>query len=204
MVCKQVAREKQFRHNSWVSAWQRVISRAGCASSAEPPYSGLAAPGAQHGNARGKRGDIITVMPDGRVLILDAVVTHPAAASYVAAASQTTGAAAARAERDKGRKYADMAQEDAGYEFVPLAVESYGRLGGAASSFLSSLGDIAAADGRVSKAAFMRSARAELSCQLCRGNGRMIYASTCVIVRARGRTFTPGSPVVPVADAGYV
>jgi hypothetical protein len=100
-------------------------------------------------------------------------------------------------------EYADMAQEDAGYEFVPLAVESYGRLGGAASSFLSSLGDIAAADGRVSKAAFMRSARAELSCQLCRGNGRMIYASTFVIVRARGRTFTPGSPV-PVADAGYV
>jgi hypothetical protein len=49
----------------------------------------------------------------------------------------------------------------------------------------------------------MRSARAELSCQLCRGNGRMIYASTFVIVRARGRTFTPGAPV-PVADAGYV
>jgi hypothetical protein len=96
-----------------------------------------------------------------------------------------------------------MAQEDAGYEFVPLAVESYWRLGGAASSFLSSLGDIVAADGRVSKAAFMRSARAELSCQLCHGNGRMIYASTFVIVRARGRTFTPGSPV-PVADAGYV
>jgi hypothetical protein len=56
-----------------------------------------------------------------------------------------------------------MAQEDAGYEFVPLAVESYGRLVGAASSFLSSLDDIAVADGRVSKAAFMRSARAELS-----------------------------------------
>jgi hypothetical protein len=60
-----------------------------------------------------------------------------------------------------------------------------------------------AADGRVSKAAFMRSAPAELSCQLCRGNGRMLYASTFVIVRARGRTFTPGSPV-PVAGAGYV
>jgi hypothetical protein len=37
----------------------------------------------------------------------------------------------------------------------------------------------------------------------CCGNGRMIHASTFVIVRARSRTFTPGSPV-PVADAGYV
>jgi hypothetical protein len=149
MVCKQVARENQFHHNSWVSAWRRVISRAGCASSAEPPYSGLATPGAQRGNTCNNRGDIITVMPDGRVLVLDTVVTHPAAASHVAAASQTTGTAAARAERDKRREYADMAQEDAGYDFVPLAVESYGRLGGAALSFLSSLGDIAAADGRL-------------------------------------------------------
>ena len=54
---------------------------------------------------------------------------------------------------------------------MPLAMESYGRLGREASRFLSDLGDIAASDGRLRKAAFVRSVRQELSCALCRGNG---------------------------------
>jgi hypothetical protein len=67
-----------------------------------------------------------------------------------------------------------------GYTFVPLAMESYGRLGKEASGFLSKLGDIAAAGSRgVSKAAFVRAAQQ--------------------LVRAGGRGFLPGSDV-PVAE----
>ena len=60
---------------------------------------------------------------------------------------------------------------------MPLAMESYGRLGREASRFLSDLGDIAASDGRLRKAAFVRSVRQELSCALCRGNGGMYFDS---------------------------
>jgi hypothetical protein len=72
-------------------------------------------------------------------------VTHHAAATYVLAASRTPGAAAALAERNKRREY-EASGDGAGHDFVPLAVESYGRMGVEASRFLSALGEIA--DGR--------------------------------------------------------
>ena len=69
---------------------------------------------------------------------------------------------------------------DVGYDFIPLAGESFGWWGLEASRFLSDLGDVAAAGGTASKATFVRSARQELSCALCRGNGRMY---TCFATR---------------------
>ena len=74
-----------------------------------------------------------------------------------------TGCAAERMERKKRSEF-ERFGSGAGYDFVPLAMESYGRLGREASRFLSDLGDIAASDGRLRKAAFVRSVRQELSC----------------------------------------
>ena len=66
----------------------------------------------------------------------------------------------------------EVAQMDgAQHEFVPFAVESFGHLGEDALAFLSTLGDTVAQGGRVSKAAFVKSAFQEISCTLQRGNG---------------------------------
>jgi hypothetical protein len=175
-----------MRHNIVVSAGRRVLLKACCPTSVEPPYSGLGG----GGDAGQRRGDIFTIKPDGSVVVIDVVVTHPAAASYADAASKRNGWAAARAEAEKRREFEAMGV-GGGYEFVPFAVESFGRLGVAASRFLSGLGDLAAADGRVSKAQFVRNAKRELSVALCRGNALAYQSSMGTIVRARGRAYQP-------------
>ena len=60
------------------------------------------------------------------------------------------GSAAAQAERLKHTDYEQFGS-GVGYAFLPLAMESYGRLGRDASCFLFGLGDIAASDGHVRK-----------------------------------------------------
>ena len=148
-----------------------VAQLLGCASSVEPAYSNLAAH--HSGNPGLRRGDILAViiMPDGHIAVLDCVVTHPAGSSYLPNASQTAGFAAARAEQLKHTDFEQFGQ-GAGYEFVPVAIESYRRLGHEASRFLLELGNIAASDGHVRKGAFVRSVQQELSssCAPCPGN----------------------------------
>ena len=85
--------------------------------------------------------------------------------------------------------------DGAGYDFVPLATESFGRLGKAAARFLSDLGEVAARDGRASKGAFVRSALATVSCALCRGNARVYRHAMCAVACAVGRQFLPGCDV---------
>ena len=76
-------------------------------------------------------------------------------------------------------------------------------MGREASRFLSDLGDIAASDGRLRKATFVRSVRQELSCALCRGNGGMYFHSTFSIARAVDRQFVPGC-ACPIDESGEV
>ena len=113
-------------------------------------------------------------------------------------ASEHAGHAAQRAEDGKVRafrKFADAGQ----YEFVPFALESYGRLGVSGQSFLKRLGDIAAGRGNISKSALICSAYREVSCALQRGIGLMYARSTMNIARASGRHYEPGC-AVPVQD----
>jgi hypothetical protein len=164
-------------------------------------YSILAAPGTP-GAASQRRGDILVVWPDGRLRILDCVVTHPAAASYVRDAAEAGGSAAAKAETRKRTEFAEVGEGSA-FDFVPLAVESYGRMGFAASRFLSELGDLVEASGRVSRAVFVRNVRRELSCALCKGNARMYYNSLSRVALHVGHNYRPGcdEPVEgPVED----
>jgi hypothetical protein len=137
-------------------------------------------------------------MPSGRVAVLDCVVTHPAAASYVEDAAVTTGSAAAKAEARKRRDFRVLAAGSA-YDFVPLSVESYGHLGVAASRFLSEVGELVAEGNRVSKTAFVRGVLRELSCALCRGNARMYLKSFSYVAQNVGTGFQPGVDV-PVED----
>jgi hypothetical protein len=200
LSCKHNAGVASMRHDILVSTWRRAIHRAGCATSVEPPYNSLAAAGAQ-GVAGLRRGDILTVWPDGRVRVMDCVVTHPAAASFVHDAAEVAGSAAAKAELRKQRAF-DEFGEGSAYDFIPLAVESFGRMGSAASRFLSELGDLAAGEGnRVSKAAFVRGVRRELSCALCKGNARMYYKSLSRIAVNVGSDFHAGCDA-PQEDPG--
>ena len=113
-----------------------------------------------------------------------------------------------------------IAGDGAGYTFVPLAMESYGRLGKEAARFLGKLGDIAALEGRMTKAAFARTAHRRISCAIVRGNAsvcnkreawpgpkrgirirtmqdRPRYGDVAArIVQAGGHAFVPGSDVV--------
>jgi hypothetical protein len=240
MLCKHVAKMTQLRHDIVVSAVRRVISRASCPSSLEPPYRHLRAqqlphappaaqaqpaapaqlqpqqqhpPQAQGANpappvqpqprrARAdpglRRGDIMAILPGGQIDILDIVVAHTARRDYLGQSCTRAGYAAQRAADDKVRdfkKFGDAGQ----YEFVPFAVESYGRLGVSAQNFLKRMGDVAAGRGKISRSAFVKSAYREVSCALQRGIGMMYARSTVNLARASGRHFMPGCDV-PVQE----
>jgi hypothetical protein len=57
------------------------------------------------------------------------------------------------------------------------------------------MGDVAAGRGKISKAAFVKSAYLKVSCALQRGIGMMYARSTVNIARAAGRHFMPGFDV---------
>ena len=83
-------------------------------------------------------------------------------------------------------KECDTIAFGASYQFVPLAVDSFGRLGKEAARFLDDVGDVAAADSCASKDTFVRIVRQELSCALCRGDARMYDNSRISVARGVG------------------
>ncbi len=176
MSCRLAAPDLTLRHDIIVSTWRRGARRAGLATCMEPCYRGLAAPGAEAAAGR-RRGDLLVVMPDARIIVADAVVTHPAAATYVSAAARTSRAAAERAATAKRNSFAELSAGGDGYSFVPLAMETYGTLGHEAARFLTELGDAVAANGRVSKEKFVRGMRQELSCALARSVSRALVTA---------------------------
>ena len=89
----------------------------------------------QRADAGQRRGDIMAVLPGGQIDIVDVVVTHPVRHGCLRQACTRTGLAAQRAEENKlkaFRRFGDAGQ----YGFVPFALESYGRLGASAQTFL--------------------------------------------------------------------
>ena len=65
------------------------------------------------------RGDILATMPDGRLLALDAVVTHSGATSYADGASKTNGHAAAGSARAKRTAFASNSEGVGEYDIRP-------------------------------------------------------------------------------------
>ena len=131
-------------------------------------------------------------MLPSKLTVLGCVVTHPTAASYVNATHKKPGVAAARAEQDKRTAF-ERFGGGADFDFVPLATESFGRLGVGASRFLSALGSIAEGRGfGVSKERFVRHARQELGCALVRGNALVHGRFMMQYARITGKRFTLG------------
>ena len=82
-----------------------------------------------------------------------------------------------------------------GYAFVPLSVETYGRMGKPAMEFLNTLATIASTEGSVDKDLFMTNALKELSIGLCRGNGVMYRRGVTALARVTGTALMMGLPV---------
>jgi hypothetical protein len=81
-----------------------------------------------------------------------------------------------------------------GTPFIPFSVETYGRLGKPAISFLGQLGMEAKEAGRkVSMSRFVDAAIWELSVGLCRGNYQMYRASLGLLAGLSRRGFREGA-----------
>jgi hypothetical protein len=122
-----------------------------------------------------------------RLVVGDVSVIHPAAASFAGGAARTPGFAAAARDASKRRAYR---QVYSALPFVPMSVESFGRLGAPALMLLGDLADQAVQAGGpgLSPAAFILGALRELSVALCRGKASLYRSGAYVATRAAGRT----------------
>jgi hypothetical protein len=180
MTCSSVQGKATMRHYILKGILRRAIRSAGDASTLEPTLCRL--PGLEAGaygasggtEAAGLKacGDILLALESG-MSVVDVPITHPSGVANRAAAATTDGAAAARRDREKRQTYGQL--EPNGYPFIPLSVETYGRLGNPAISFLGQLGlEAKEAWRKVSKSGFVAAAIREISVGLCRGNYQII------------------------------
>jgi len=195
LTCNSLSGAITLRHDILTGIWRRIAGRAGVATSSEPELRPLRGRLDRSRNA-GDRGDILLALQRA-LTVGDVSVIHPAAQTYARAAARTAGSAAAVRDRQKRARY-DQAVNGS-YAFVPLSVESYGRLGEPAMRLLNTLADSAAAGGVVVKGDFVRNALRELCFGLCRGNGIVYRAGFKMLARASGRAFLSGADV-PFAD----
>lgn len=122
----------------------------------------------------GKRPDGLTLFPysSGKCLIWDATCTDTFADSNLIQSALVSGHAARSAEERKRRHYADLS---ARYRFEPIAVETSGVLGPAASSFIKELGrKITARTGERRESAWLFQ---RISIAVARGNAASILAT---------------------------
>ena len=140
-----------------------------------------------------QRGDLLAFLP-GRPVVMDVCVTHPLAASDVAAAARTTGATAEAKDALKRNKYSRTGT--GACSFVPLSHETYGRAGPEAFALLNEIAEYAAGIGSGSKKLFTENAMRDLSTTLCRGVARQVIASMPLQARMDGRAVLPGLPVL--------
>ena len=129
LSCRQ-SEGRHYRHSSLNDIIHRALSAAKIPSRLEP--AGVF-------RSDGKRPDGITLVPweRGKLFVWDATCTDTFAPSYLARATNESGAVAAMAETRKKGKYATM---DPSHSFQPITVETTGVFGPETLSFISALG----------------------------------------------------------------
>ena len=122
----------------------------------------------RHAQAREEaRGDALLAMPKG-MLVLDVNIVHAPAIAFLegtvatGSSSDVVGAAATIGEKDKEDEYRRDIDGGA-YEWVPVVMESGGRLGKGSMRVLNRLATIAAESDGVEKHVFVRRAQEALS-----------------------------------------
>ena len=129
LSCRQ-SEGHHYHHSSLNDIIHRALSAAKILSCLEP--AGVF-------RSDGKRPDGITLVPwkRSKLLVWDVTCTDTFAPSYLARATNESGAVAAMAETRKKGKYATM---DSSHSFQPIAVETTGVFGPETMSFISALG----------------------------------------------------------------
>jgi hypothetical protein len=134
----------------------------------------------------GAWGNVMFMFPR-RLVVCDVSDIHPAAASFAVGAARTPGFAAAARDASKWRAYRHVSSA---LPFVPISVESFGRLGAPALTLLGGLAGQAVLAGGpdLSRAAFISGALWELCVALCLGNASLCRLGAYVGARATGWT----------------
>jgi hypothetical protein len=107
-------------------------------------------------------------------------------------AATTAGAAAPHQDQQKRTAYARV--EPHGYSFVPLFVETYGRLGQTAMKLLHLLHEAAGPEG-ITCASFVNGALSEVSVGLYRGNFLSYRTFVGMLATSSGASFRAGLSV---------
>jgi hypothetical protein len=148
------------------------------------------------------RGDVLFEL-NGTLRVGDVSVIHPGASSFRRAAANSAGAAAALRDEQKRRQY--RLQGSTGYLFVPLTLETYGRLGKPLMSLLGDVGQLAAdrGQGLFTKQQFVQGVLRELSVCLCRYNAMLERGVAGFFVKASGFAIKHGltRPTADVSDS---
>ena len=202
LVCPKHSGDRTLRHDHLNRVWCGAARCAGVATAVEPKLRALQMqPGVRrHAQAReDARGDALLAMPQAGMLVLDVNIVHAPAVAFLegtvatGSSADVNGAAAAIGEKDKEGEYRRDIDGGA-YEWVPVVMESGGRLGKGSMRVLNRLATIAAESDGVEKHVLVRRAQEALSVARVRGNGyvwkqglqAMAYGGT------RGRCFQTG------------
>jgi len=185
MCCTKNAGLWVMRHDNTVSVWRRRAGKARFATSHEPEMRKLN--GAIMDDSRG---DVLLIDASEGAVVLDVSFIHPAGDKVVAKAAKEVGSAAEVRENEKVAKYKERAQ--GGYKFVPLAHESYGRLGKQAMSYLHHLAESACGDrNKRDVSMWMAQALREFSAAGCKGNSLLIRNTMSHVAQITGTSFEP-------------
>ena len=103
----------------------------------------------------------------------------------------TPGAAGRAKDNDKIRRY--RRNDTNAYDFIPFAVESFGRLSPKAMERLNTLATAAAGASAVDKGNFVTNALREISVALCRGNAQVYRHGEAAFARLSGVAMVPGA-----------
>ena len=128
LACRGLTKQSVHRHTILVSSLCDWANKLGCIVRREPR---------DLRDGSNDRPDIDIEIGDKRYLV-DVTVRHPCAPSHAASSSRCSLAAARAAEKEKNRKYEEMARLQKA-TFVPFAVETFGGMGDCASDFVKQL-----------------------------------------------------------------
>ena len=194
-VCSRLSGAMTLRHNLVQQAWRRIATANGISTSVEPSYRHLVAEAANPGvRGYGNKGDILfAFMQD--LVVGDVSITHPGGENVVRRASWVAGHAA-----EVRAKWKHEHSGWKGAQFVPLVMETYGKMCGEAEEFLREMVNNAHSANSTAANAALRNARLRLSVALCKGNGVVFRRAAGNLVKVSGRDCHYGAPVPYIDD----
>ena len=122
-----------------------------------------------------KRGDLMLPQcgKNGKNLLLDFTITHPACSTYASHTVRNQNYAIQRARESKNRKYGEVAEAN-DIEFMPMVFECYGALSSQVIGILHTLCEKRSKMTNSNKSILLQYWYKRISCTLQKGNSRQI------------------------------